>query len=160
MTKYQVLLKNAGPLEITAAKVNLGVTKLWFYDDEEHLLALFVWDRVVGLQVIGSAREQQFTDDLLHDKKPTADDAAEPVSGKGVFLSTAERLRENLQQINKQLSFAWLRLSNSRNSAETALMIKGNAAEFRRCEAQILDERKSMDERMTLILSEFKDIFR
>jgi hypothetical protein len=160
MTKYQVLLNNAGPLEITAAKVNLGVTKLWFYDDDDHLLALFAWDQVVGLQVVGSAEEQAFTVDLLHDKKPTADEPAEPDSSKGVFLTTAEQLRENLQQMNKQLSFAWLRLSNSRNSAETALMIKGNPAEFRRCEAQILDERKSMDERMTLIVGEFKDIFR
>jgi hypothetical protein len=138
MTKYQVLLNNAGPLEITAAKVNLGVTKLWFYDDEDHLLALFAWDQVVGLQVVGSAKEQAFTDDLLHDKKPTADEPAEPESSKGVFLTTAELLRDNLQQINKQLSLAWLRLSNSRNSAETALMIKSRATDLRLCQAQIM----------------------
>jgi hypothetical protein len=160
MTKYQVLLNNAGPLEITAAKVNLGVTKLWFYDDEDHLLALFAWDQVIGFQVAGSAKEQKFTDDLLHDKTPKADEPAEPESKKGVFLTTAQQLLENLQEMNKQLSLAWLKLSNSRNGAETAMMIKHYAGEFRQCEAQILDERKSMEERMKLIVGEFKDIFR
>ena len=58
MTKYQVLLTTAGPLEIAAAKVNLGVTKLWFYDDEDHLLAVFRWDQVIGLQVVGSAKNR------------------------------------------------------------------------------------------------------
>jgi hypothetical protein len=160
MTKYQVLLNNIGPLEVTAAKVNLGATKLWFYDDEDHLLAVFKWDQLVGLQVVGSAKEQAFTNDLLHDKRPPADEPDGPESKKGVFLTTAELVRQNLQQINKQLSFAWLKLNNSRTSAETALIIKGHAGDFRLCQAQILDERKFMDGLMTLIVGEFKDASR
>jgi hypothetical protein len=65
MTKYQVLLNITGPLEIEAAIVNLGVTKLWFYDDENHLLAVFRWDQVIGLQIVGSAKEQAFTHDQV-----------------------------------------------------------------------------------------------
>jgi len=158
MTKYQVLLNNAGPLEIEADKVNLGVSKLWFYDNEEHLLALFPWDQVIGFQVIGSTQDQAFTNDLLHDKTPKADEPAEPESKKGLFLTTAQELRENLHQMNEQLSFAWLKLRNSRNSAETALMIESHAAELRLLQAQILDERKSMDQAMRFIVDEFKDI--
>ena len=94
MTQYQVLLNTAGPLEIAAAKVNLGVTKLWFYDDEDHLLAVFRWDQVIGLQVVGSAKEQAFTHDLLHAKKTQADELAERERKNGMFLTTAELFRD------------------------------------------------------------------
>jgi hypothetical protein len=97
MTNYQVLLNGTAPLEIAAARVNPGMKKLWFYDDEDHLLALFTWDHVIGLQVVGSAKEQAFTDVLLHEKKQRADELAERERNKGVFLAAAETLRNYMR---------------------------------------------------------------
>ena len=157
MTPHQVLLTTAGPLEIAAAKVNLGVTKLWFYDDEDHLLAVFRWEQVIGLQVVGSAKEQAFTHDLLHAKKTQADELAERERKNGMFLTTAELLREKLQELSKQLSFTWLKLNASRKTAETAAIMKSRGSELRQCESQILSERQFIEYKMTIILSEFKE---
>jgi hypothetical protein len=158
MTNYQILLNGTAPLEIAAARVNLGMKKLCFYDDEDHLLALFTWDHVIDLQVVGSAKEQTFTDVLLHEKKQRADELAERERNKGVFLATAETLRKKLQKVNTDLSGAWLKLTDSRKSAETASMIKSRASEFCQSRDQIIEEQKSIEAKISLILSGFKDV--
>ncbi len=106
--------------------------------------------------MVGSAKEQAFTDVLLHEKKQRADELAERERNKGVFLATTETLRKKLQEVNTELSGAWLKLTDSRKRAETASMIKSRASEFRQSRDQIIEEQKSIEAKISLILSEFK----
>jgi hypothetical protein len=60
--------------------------------------------------------------------------------------------------VNTELSGAWLKLTDSRKTAETASMIKSRASEFRQSRDQIIEEQKSSEAKITLILNEFKDV--
>ena len=75
VTEYRVLFSSGTPgsAKIIAEKVNLGERKVWFYDAENHLVAVYQWDKLIGLDVVGSASEQSFTDSLLHTRRPSSD---------------------------------------------------------------------------------------
>jgi hypothetical protein len=60
----------------------------------------------------------------LHAQKTQGEELAERERKNGMFLTTAEPLREKLEELNQQLSFARLKLSTSRKTAETASIIK------------------------------------
>jgi hypothetical protein len=68
MVKYLLHLPN-GTTEIEAETVNLGQRKLWLYDVNDDLVAVFVWEKIVGFEVTGSARDQKFTDDCCKKRR-------------------------------------------------------------------------------------------
>ena len=72
-------------------------------------------------------------------------------------MTTAELLREKLEELNQRLSFTWMKLNASRKTAETASIVKSRGSELRQCEAQILSERQFIEYKMTIILREFKE---
>ena len=71
--------------EVEVETVNLGQRKLWFYDEDRHLIAVFVWERIVGFEVVGSAQQQKFTDDLLRDAKATDEKRQAEVQDKSEY---------------------------------------------------------------------------
>jgi hypothetical protein len=88
VTEYRVVFANATPgsIAIKAEKVNMGVKKIWFYDAEDHLIAVYRWDHIIGFDVVGSASEQVFTDSLLHEQRPlSATERAEAVEQRGTL---------------------------------------------------------------------------
>jgi hypothetical protein len=46
MTTYRVLLSGSHSVEIAAPKVDVGNLRLWFYDEDDHLIAVFWWKRI------------------------------------------------------------------------------------------------------------------
>jgi len=59
---YKIYITAEATLTVKAAKINTGLRRLWFFDEDNHLLALFKWDHIVGFKIVGSADGQVLTD--------------------------------------------------------------------------------------------------
>lgn len=80
--------------------MNLGQRKLWFWDDDDHLVAVFVWEKIIGFEVIGSAQDQKITDDLLHEKKISREEAER----KGELWAALDQARQKLRDTDSLIS--------------------------------------------------------
>ena len=60
--EYKVYLTPEIALSIRAAKLNPGEQRLWFFDENDDLIALFQWADIVGFTVEGAATGQLLTD--------------------------------------------------------------------------------------------------
>jgi len=59
---YKIYITAQATLTVKAAKINTGLRRLWFFDEDNHLVALFRWDHIVGFKIVGSADGQVLTD--------------------------------------------------------------------------------------------------
>jgi hypothetical protein len=82
---YLIHQPDSPPIELTAAKVNLGINRLWFFDEQSNLLAVFRWEKISGLSVKGSA-ENQVIDGLPDNMQKVTSDA-ELEAEKGAVLA-------------------------------------------------------------------------
>ena len=64
ITQYRVHLSADSSVALDAAKVNTGEIRLWFFDEENNVIALFKWDNIIGFTVEGSAKGQLITDKI------------------------------------------------------------------------------------------------
>src|SRR6185437_11947195 len=103
MTKYLVRLSDS-TTEVAAETINLGQRKLWFYDKDCHLIAVFVWERIVGFEVIGSADQQKFTDDLLHDLKAADEKRQAEIQEKGELWVGLKNALQQLKEVSSTLN--------------------------------------------------------
>jgi len=159
MTQYQVLLKSR-TVDVTAATVNLGINRLWFFDSDNRLIAVFRWEEIIGMQVVGSAEEQAFTEELLHVKRRESIELAELESQKGTFLATAASFHQTLEKTDKDARAVWVKLYDSRKkTSEMALLVERHAGEIRQIEAQIMDDQQAFEKTINMILNEFKELF-
>jgi hypothetical protein len=160
MTKYLVRLLESSA-EVEAETVNLGQRKLWFFDQNQHLIAVFVWEKIVGFEVVGSAEEQKFTDELLHDKKATAQKQEAEIQAKGELWVTLKNALQQLGDVSSALNTTWLQSYDTRRNKETeaALLVQRHAAELRQLEAQFTDGQRTVNNRIESILTEFKELF-
>jgi hypothetical protein len=62
MVRYNVYLDPHTPITVQASKLNHGQNWLWFFDDDNHLVALFLWKKILGFAIEGSAEGQILTD--------------------------------------------------------------------------------------------------
>jgi hypothetical protein len=51
---YQVHLGGEQALTVQTKTVDVGNYRLWFYDDQEHLIGCFWWKNIMGFSVEGS----------------------------------------------------------------------------------------------------------
>ena len=64
LLKYTIYLSPDVALTVEAAKVNTGEFRLWFFDEDNNLVALFQWAEILGFTVEGSAHGQVLTDKI------------------------------------------------------------------------------------------------
>ena len=102
--KYRVHLSNENSLEICAERINLGINKLWFYDAEGNIQAVFKWDNIQGFSVEGSPTGQIVVDELLHLTK-IADDTAKT---RGPVVTALDKINNSLKEIGSFADSAWL----------------------------------------------------
>lgn len=62
MVRYKVHLRNQNIVTLEAAKINTGERRLWFFDADDNLTAVFQWENIAGFSVEGSAAGQIITD--------------------------------------------------------------------------------------------------
>jgi hypothetical protein len=118
VTRYEITLSNAAKVEMTAATINLGLNKLWFFDSDNNLIGVFVWKEVAGFRVIGDAGGQQFTDALLHEEKSKTQEQTRTEAEKGVFFATAESVGDLLISTDTQVRTAWVKMFGERKKAK------------------------------------------
>jgi hypothetical protein len=160
MTKYLVHLPDSRR-EVDAETVNLDQQKLWFYDQDRHLIAVFVWEKIVGVEVIGSAQEQKFTDDLLHEESAANERREAEIRKKGALWGQLREVVEQLDKIASTLRWTWLQFENNRrtNQTELDLLVQRHGADLRQLEAQLADRQKAVNSSIQHILDEFRDLF-
>lgn len=160
MTKYLIRLIES-TTEIEADTINLGQRRLWFYDKDRHLIAVFAWERVVGFEVVGCAEQQKFTDDLLHDVKTTEAKREAEVQEKGELWVSLNDALQQIKNASSTLNKTWLTFNSTRRQKQTevALLVRRHAAELRQIEAQFSDEQKSFNTRLQSMSDEFKQLF-
>ena len=49
MVSYRVFLDAQTPVPVQARKLNTGEQWVWFFDDQDRLVALFRWENILGL---------------------------------------------------------------------------------------------------------------
>ena len=160
MTKYLVHLPDS-TREVDAETVNLGQQKLWFYDHDRHLIAVFVWEKIIGIEVIGSAQDQKFTDDLLHEERTVNGKREAETREKGALWVDLKNALQQLNRTSSALSETWLIFSTVRRTKQTeiALLVQRHEAELRQIEAQFADRQKAVNLSIQHILDEFRDLF-
>jgi hypothetical protein len=66
---YIIHVSDDHRLDVHADKINLGIRKLWFYDSDDNLQAVFRWDSILGFSVEGPASGQVVIEELAHERK-------------------------------------------------------------------------------------------
>jgi hypothetical protein len=160
MTKYRIHLAGS-TVEIEAETINLGQRKLWLYDRERHLIAVFVWDKIVGVEVVGSVETQRFTEELLHEGKAADEKREAEIQNKGELWVELTDTVQQLKKVSSTLSTTWLKVYDLRRKKETEvrLLVQRHAAELRQEEAQIIDQQKELNKSLDNILKELKSLF-
>ena len=76
--KYRIYCSDQVSISVEAAKVNTGDRRLWFFDAENNLIALFKWSNILGFAVEGSAEGQVLTDKIPLEMSKVADEELGP----------------------------------------------------------------------------------
>jgi hypothetical protein len=71
---YKVYLTAELTLVLQAAKLNTGEHRLWFFDQDNNLIALFKWANILGFTVEGPAQGQILTDKIPIEMGKVAED--------------------------------------------------------------------------------------
>lgn len=163
MTEYRVVLARSGAqnsVDIKAEKVNLGMNKLWFYDAENHLIAVYRWSELVGFEVIGSAAEQVFTDGLLHEKLPATDhERAAGIEDRGLLTVLLEDAADALKKAIVELRGIWSKVNDeNKNKTQIQLLVQQREARLRNLQAELIDRNRDLQKILDLLQMEFKDM--
>jgi hypothetical protein len=155
---YLIHQPDSPPIELTAAKVNLGINRLWFFDEQSNLLAVFRWEKISGLSVKGSA-ENQVIDGLPDNMQKVTSDA-ELEAEKGAVLAALETAHQALDRAKSQLSTAWLRLLDAirQSPTESALLVTRREGELLLQEARLLDSAAGVEKSAQHIIGELRSL--
>lgn len=162
VTEYRVVFANATPssINIKADKVNLGIKKLWFYDAENRLIAVYQWDHLIGFDIVGSAAEQNFTDALLHEKRPlSTPERAEAIEQRGMLMVLLEEALATLERAKDDIRGQWCKINDeNKNKTQVALLIQRQEARIRQLQAGLIDGNSELQKVLGLLQMEFRDM--
>lgn len=162
MTEYRVVFANATPgsINIKADKVNLGFKKLWFYDTEDRLIAVYQWDHLIGFDVMGSATEQVFTDSLLHEKRPLSTaERAQAIEQRGMLMVLLEEAVATLNRATNDIRGQWSQINDeNKHKTQVELLIQRQEARIRELQAALIDGNRELQKILGLLQMEFKNM--
>ena len=153
---YRILC-NGAPIELTAAKVNLGINRLWFFDEQSRLLAVFRWETILGLMVVGSAEGQIIAGvpDNMRDEKEKADESRTPPG----LLARIEGIEQTLRKADSDMGLASLTLRyGSEGKAEVNLLLNEKRDVLRLSQARITDLARSLQKNIDQYLTGLKGL--
>jgi hypothetical protein len=155
---YLIHQADCPPIELTAARVDLGINRVWFFDEQSNLLATFRWEKVSGLSVKGSAEGQVI--DGLPDKMQKITSDTELEAEKGAVLAAVETAHRALDRAKSQLNSAWLRLADAvrQSPTESALLVTRREGELRLQEARLLDSAAGVESGAQHIIRELRSL--
>lgn len=110
--------------------------------------------------MVGSAQNQKFTDDLLHEEKAASEKREAEVRDKGQLWLDLKNALEYLNKASSALSETWLIFNTARHTKQTeiALLVQRHEAELRQLEAQFTDRQKAVNSSIQHILDDFRDL--
>jgi hypothetical protein len=162
MTQYRVLFAGRTPDNTTvdAAKINLGVKKLWFYDAQDQLIAVYQWDHLVGLDVVGSAAEQVFTESLLHERRSgSLPKQPHAIEQQGTIVLSLEEILESLSRTTTEIRRQWITVNDeNKQKTKTALLVRQKEALLLELQAKIIDANRELQKVLDLLQMEFRDL--
>jgi hypothetical protein len=160
VTEYRIFFVDGRSADVSAARVYFGWKRFYLYDENASVVGSFGWEQLVGFQTISSPVQQiilQDHDDLPHNRKSnTEDKEAALKKQKGEYLYEMEGLTEQLSQVSRRLSNAWLMADAYRRTKTNELMVllENSKAEVQKIQAKLTDIQKEMDERMKRLLEQ------
>ena len=156
---YVIHASNDHRIDIHAEKINLGVNRLWFYDGEDNLLAVFRWDNVRGFSVEGTASDQVVIEDLAHEKKVEKKKAESLERSHGPVIAALEYADQALEQVASKFSSAWLAVVDAkRRPSETNLLIRQRRGDPLRYQARLQDGRRDLESKMKRIEEDIESL--
>jgi hypothetical protein len=154
--KYRVHLTSEESLEIEAERINLGNKKLWFYDGDDNLQAVFKWDNIQGFSIEGPASGQIIVDELLHERRMT-DEAAK---NRGPVVTALDKVNNSLKEIGSFADSAWLTLLEvNKKEVELQLLMTTHAADLQENYVRFIGYEQSLPSKLKSLQEEFKSLF-
>jgi hypothetical protein len=146
-------------IDIHAEKINIGRQRLWFYDGEDNLQAVFRWDAIQGFTVVGSALGQVVIEELAHEKKVEKNKAELLERTHGPVVAALESADQALEQLVSKFSSAWLAVSDAkRRPSEASLLIGQRRGDLLRYQARLQDGRRDLELKMNRIEDDIKSL--
>src|SRR5262245_35132875 len=122
---YMIHVPGDRKLDIQAEKINLGVNRLWFYDGDDNLQAVFRWDQIHGFSIEGSASGQVVIDELAHERRIEQKKLESLEQTHGPMIAALENAIQGLERVNRTLRSAWLNVYDAKSkSHETKLLLE------------------------------------
>jgi hypothetical protein len=162
VTEYRVLFANATPssINIKAEKVNLGAKKLWFYDAENRLIAVYQWDHLIGFDVVGSPEQQVFTNSLLHEEPPLSiPERAKAIEQRGMLIVLLEDAVSTLNRATDEIRSHWIKINDeNKDKTRIGLLVQRHEDTLRELQAKLIDGHSQLIKILNRLQFEFKDM--
>jgi hypothetical protein len=157
---HYIIHKSAdNKVNIHAEKINLGLKRLWFYDAEDNLLAVFRWDAIEGFSIEGPASGQIVIEDLAHEKKVRREKAESLEQSAGPILAALEVLDQSLQDAANAVSTAWLKVHDAQShKSEAKLLVSNRRGDLLRYQVRLQDYAQDLGTRIKRIIDEISAI--
>lgn len=150
----------ASSITIKAGKVNMGIKRVWFYDAEDDLIAVYHWDHIIGFDVVGSASEQVFTNSLLHEKRSVSPgERSQAIEQRGVFMVLLEEALGTLNRATNDIRMQWSKINDeNKNKTRMELLVQRQEARIRELQAGLIDGNDDLQKILGLLQMEFRNM--
>ncbi|HLH04047.1 MAG TPA: hypothetical protein VKX25_14870 [Bryobacteraceae bacterium] len=163
MTEYRVVFQGGEPRTATirADKVNLGLKRLWFYDEQNHLIAMYRWEELVGFEVVGSAEGQVLVDELLHERRIGVrnEDREQAIEERGKMTVLLEECLATLKRADSEIRDQWIAISDeNKKKTQVQLLVNHQAARLQTIQAGLIDTSRSLQRVLEFVQQEFEQM--
>ena len=161
MTEYLVRFDDGQSTTVRADKVNLGQRKLWFYDGQDHLIAVFLWEQLVGFEVVGSAAEQLFVEHLPHERRInlTTELQQKAAEERGKITVLIEHFVDTLKGTTDELRHQWVSIDDeNKKKTEVQLIVQRHGGTIQQLQAAMIDANQRLQRTLELMQTEFRDM--
>jgi hypothetical protein len=157
---HYVIHKSADhKIDIHAEKINLGVNRLWFYDADDNLQAVFRWNKIKGFSVEGPTSGQIVIENLAHESKISRQKIESLERTYGPLLAALETADQALRESESILSSVWLKMYNAKkNTTETRLLLSQRRGDLLRYQARLQDCSRDLEAKIKRISDEIMSV--
>jgi len=153
MGTHYIVHKSADhKVDIHAEKINVGLNRLWFFDSQDNLLAVFRWENIQGFSVEGPASDQNVVEDLVHEKKARRAKADSLEKTDGPIIAALDALDQSLSDTSSTANTMWLKIHDAQShTSETKLLVSQRRGDLLRYQARLQDYAQDIEKRIKRI---------
>jgi hypothetical protein len=146
-------------IDVHADKINLGLHRLWFFDAEDNVLAVFRWDQIHGFSIEGSASGQVVIEELAHERNVAKNKVEALQRSHGPVIAALELADQTLEEAQNKVRRVWLVMNEAKaKTSETQLLLKQHQADIVRLQARFEDRQRDLDSAMKQVLEDIKSV--